>query len=275
MISFHRDIGRIGNEKTYYRGFQWVEVADFQRLAKAINCFAWSPCRWAAGRRASEHFREARLIGLDFDSGTMTLEQAQKNFCDSAHIIGTTKSHRKMKGGVVADRFRVVLRLTEPVTSLATYRATVAHYIEKYDCDSACKDGARFFWPCMDIVSIEETGYDQEIIQPPPPRPTRENVYRKYGIVRRRSLAVLHNGFVEGNRNNDWFMVAKDLYDAGRSEADIWTLIAHAPPYCGVIPFEDQEEIAGCISKGIKSVESGKAYGRDEGPARERQGSGG
>lgn len=265
MISFHRDTANIGNERAYFRDFEWADVADFHRLARAVSTFVWSPCRWVDGRRLADNFLEARLIGLDFDNGAMTVDQALRVFCDSAHIIGVTKSHQKEKGGRVCDRFRVVLRLDRPVTDVRVYRSTVSYYIDKYDCDSACKDGARFFWPCARIISIEEDGYDQELKNPPPQKAPRENLYRKYGVIRRRTIAVLTNGFVKGSRNADWFMVAKDLLDAGRSEAEVLALITAAPPYYGTLPPEDEEEVRRCICQGIDSVESGKAYGRDQG----------
>ena len=271
MISVHRDQKNIGNAKRYAREFHWVELVDMTSVADAISRVAWSPCRWRDGARRRENFLEAQLVGLDFDDGMMTLEEARNVFCDSAHVIGTTKSHRLEKGGIVADRFRVVLQLEHKVVCAETYRATVGHLIRKYDCDSACADAGRFFWPCREIVSVATQGYAHEIVEPPAIRPAPRR-YREFGVVRRRTIMALARPFAINTKNGSCFTAAKDLYDAGWGEDEIFHAIVNSPTYGGIVGRELADEIWGCIRSGIISVDTGRAYGRDEGRAEQGRG---
>jgi len=229
--------------------------------------FTWSPIIFDGGIREQARFLRADWCALDFDDGEMTLDRAVNNvFADCIRVIGTTKSHQKLKAGVRADRFRVLLKFERPITSLDEYRATMVHYIEHHGADPACKDGARFFWPCQEIVDISTEGYTQEIFAAPP-RPvwTPKPCYRELGVIRRRSTEALRSVFPRGEKNNRCFMIAKDMFDAGFEFDEILECIIKSPTYKGVSSRELIEEISQCIRSGIKSIKEGRAYGGCDG----------
>lgn len=161
MISYH--LNQSFDSKHYGYGFKTADVVDMKRIAKCMTKYVWSPCIWKDGRRSQQNFIAARFCVLDFDDGEMTLAEAKNIFCDCVHIIGTTKSHQKVKNNIVCDRFRVLFVFAHPIEDLRLYRWNMHKYMRNYPCDKSCKDGARFFYPCQEIVSISSEGYKQDI----------------------------------------------------------------------------------------------------------------
>lgn len=265
VISWHPNTIAIGNGKAFAKGWLSANVSEPERIAECIARFAWSPCTFKDGHRREQNFLAADLIALDFDDGATSLSEAVRIFCDSMHVVGTTRNHRKNKGGIIADRFRVVLWLEQVVTDLATYRASVAHYVRQYDTDPAAVDGARLFWPCSEIVSICSEGYRQEVVAAPPaPQRKRAERYARDGAIRPRTLGMLRTVVAVGERNRFCFQAAKDLCDAGYTAEEIYDLIIDSETYRGTVAPDVGAEIERCIASGIKSVETGKAYGKTE-----------
>lgn len=274
MISFHRNLENLGDGRFYGSGFETAHIVDVERISVAMARYAWSPIRWKDGIRREVNFLGSYFCVLDFDDGSLSLDQARRVWCDATHVIGTTKSHKVSKGGgVPVDRFRVLLYFGRLVDDLEVYRHTMQHYIDKYGADAACKDGARFFWPCKEIISVEPEGYAQDIVLPtagrrkaPPHHPPTR--YRDFGMVRRRTLAALRSPFPEREKNFHCFQTAKDLFEAGYGFDEIYAIIVNSPTYRGVVPTDLAREISDCIRSGIKSVKEGRAYGQRDGSRR-------
>jgi hypothetical protein len=150
-----------GAATQYAKGFKFLgspELDDeysFDYISKALTKYVWSPIKFDGGIRLEKHFLGTIFCALDFDSPATTLEWALVTFKDHTHIIGTTKSHQKEKNGITCDRFRVVLMFEDLVTDLHLYKYNMEKMILKHKADRACKDGARFFYPCKEIVSIQ------------------------------------------------------------------------------------------------------------------------
>lgn len=229
MISFHRDIENIGNAKLYRERWVPANIDDPERIALGISRFPWSGIQWYRGHRLQKNFGRAAWCVLDFDDSELTLEQACKIFCDCMHVIGTTKSHQKAKNGVVRDRFRVALRFEDPIEDLETYRASMRYYIAKYDADPVCVDGARFFWPCVEIKSFGN-GYTQEIVQPPPPKAPKDySAYREEKALPHWIEGLLKYGCVDGARNTTCFKLGLYLVQCGFDEDEIVEMIMASP----------------------------------------------
>lgn len=134
-----------------------IATGQFDRLPNVILTRCWSPIIWHDGLRRKDKFKSSQLIALDFDNGKMTLGEAI-HWAKSgglAHIIATTKSHQKEKSGLVCDRFRMILR-SELCTSVDDFEYTMKVYSENLPCDPACKDGGRFYYPSVEIISVSE-----------------------------------------------------------------------------------------------------------------------
>jgi len=197
--------------------FKPIDVANIDELQEVITKQNYSPAIYKDNHRTNDNFIQAELIALDFDSG-LSIEVAKEVFKNYQHIIGTTRNHRKEKNGVVADRFRVILFLSEPISDSKTYRATLFDLLKKYpQADEACKDPARMFYPCASIYS-QGSGVKVTPILPPPPvkfqRAELDSGVK--GDLSRSTLGFL-TFEVDSNWNKKLFKAAKDFQEQGYS----------------------------------------------------------
>jgi hypothetical protein len=176
-------------------GREQLNTFDPHIVAKLICEFAWSPIVWVGGRRKADSFGAALWCALDFDDGTYTLAQAMDDVTQAGltHVIGTTKSHGKEKDSAPAcDRFRMLLRFDRVVDSRALYERVMRAAMDDFaGSDKSCKDAARFFFPCVDIVSAAKGfGYwplsddEDQSEQAGPAPPARER--SAYSLARSR-----------------------------------------------------------------------------------------
>lgn len=230
-------------------GREQLNTFDPHVVAKLICTFAWSPIVWVGGIRKADAFASALWCALDFDDGTYTLAQAMDDVTQAglAHVIGTTKSHGKPKGDTPAcDRFRMLLRFDRVVDSRAIYdRAMRAAMQDFVGADKSCKDAARFFFPCVDIVSaakghgywpLDDDAEGSDTSGPAPPsyqqvleKKERATNYRvRTGMLNQRTARFLEIGrYGEGTgRNNEAYSAACELFRHNWSESEIKSIIA-------------------------------------------------
>lgn len=232
----------------YANNFKVAPVYKMAQLASLVSRDIWSPCIWRYGNRAKSNFLAADFIGLDFDDPGTTLVQARELFAGHAHVIGTTKSHQKDKGGVVCDRFRVVLQLERRVENLEEYEHTAATIFVRYKTDPAVKDGGRFFFPCAEIVSVSESGEFIPVATPKvvPNKDAAQRNYNRYRLGRFQQYPGWLAGFLEkgsltksGGRNNTVYAAARELADLNIPQAQALGMIRTAP--FDRTDFDDQE----------------------------------
>lgn len=134
------------------------EVMTLDELLNEITTKPWSAGIFKDGVRANKNLESIELLVLDIDEGC-TLEEARQQFADYKHIIATTRSHQKEKNGITCDRFRVILFLHAPATSDQEYKEYWHAAQATFPfIDPACKDSARFFYPCSGLFNINYTG---------------------------------------------------------------------------------------------------------------------
>ena len=258
MISFHRDIEHVGDARRYSDGFEPANIDEVDRIALGISRFPWSGIQWLGGRRAQRHFGRAAWCVLDFDDGALSLPQAVNIFSDSVHVIGTTRSHQKEKKGLPpCDRFRVLLKFEQPIEDLETYRATMAYYIDRHGADPSCVDGARFFWPCVEIVSMQADGFAQEICTPVAYEPRDYSVYREMKTMPRWIEGILKFGCGEGYRNTTCYKLGVHLTHCGFSTNEIVDLIAKSPIYLSLD--EITRAVLNGARRGMEEMANGQA----------------
>jgi len=232
-VSYHPDPVEASKSWRYSKGFITKEVHNYFELSQVILNHVWSPILWMDGRRKQDNFLSSDFMVLDFDDGETTLAQALEIWSDTNHIIGSTKSHQVEKNGIVCDRFRVILKLEKPATRLVDYRYTISKLIDQNDCDPACKDGGRFFYPCTTIVSVCNTGFDEDlfVLQPHMERRMeetrkRERIdYLEHGDIPGWIEGALVKGVPKGSRNNKTYGITRALLDLGMAQANILDLI--------------------------------------------------
>lgn len=134
--------------------FQRTDVRSLSEAQQYILKYAWSPCVWDGNIRAESRFLFSDFCALDFDDGKWSVADAikmlnEKSLCG---FVGTTKSHRLEKDGVIADRFRIVMPWASRITDLKVYKQNMARLVTHMPADQKAKDGARFFWPCTAVA---------------------------------------------------------------------------------------------------------------------------
>jgi hypothetical protein len=198
--------------------------------------FVWSPIIWKDGRRKSDNFLESAYLALDFEDYDYSLERALHDFCDMAHVIGTTRNHRIAKDRTPAvDRFRILIPWERPISDKLEYEYNMAKIVGEYDCDKKCKDAARFFYPCKEIVSINLDGYSYEI-KPTPNGWTKNSDARKYenaelGIPSRFCKKWLTRVIPIGERNTTCYRLGADLSRMGLSYEECLDKVLKSPTY--------------------------------------------
>lgn len=239
---------------TEYKGFV-RKVGHFQDLAPHLTKAVWSPIVWKDGQRAKLNFLTADLLSLDFDDG-LSLDDGI-NFCKEAGlaaIIGTTRSHQKEKRTALevkppCDRFRMIVA-AERCTDIHSYEYTNSVFMDNMACDKSCKDGARLFFPCSEIVWSCFEGKKIKWLEAPPYSPPPQRDYQggeMSGYVR----DLINNGSME--RHKACFIVGARLGKQGFTETDIIEKILRGP-----MAAIGREDIARAVRNGMAAT--GRSY---------------
>lgn len=255
---FHEDVVNIGKANYYSKGWKGKYTSTAGELKEIVSKYASSPCLWAGGIRLKRNFRCAEWMGLDFDEG-MTLDDAVKIFDKYMHLIGTTKSHGIIKNGVKQDRFRVFLRLQDRCLKLEDYEETVRSFTKKHGADSACVDGARYFWPCKEIISLKCHGEIVKVIDSGKKSQNLKRfnerrkknwdiLYKPGKTIPPRVMRKLKFGVPEGTRNINCFQIGADLRDVGFCLDEIVDLIMRSS-----IPLSADSKTRGEVKKAVIS----------------------
>lgn len=194
-----------------------VEAKTVSDLAKSATAFAYSLATFKNKHRTIENFEQTEAIGLDFDDG-MSLDEAKEKFVRFKHIIMTTKSHRIEKNGKVADRFRVILFLSVPITDAETYYATWSKLSTAFPaCDPSCKDPSRQFFKSIHVVSMKDEGTTISSVKPTE-RPKLEVVKAPEGVrgeLNGRTCKFLIKGAPAGQRHAELVQAAFNFKQNG------------------------------------------------------------
>lgn len=228
---------------------------DFYNLHKITGSNRYSSSIFKNGKRRSATCTGfGNLIIYDIDNDTdniLDLPAAVEIFEKIQSLIITTKSHQQEKNGTVADRFRIILSLDNPMSiSVDEYSRFYIHCaeslgIDKY-IDRACKDAARMYQPNPDQqvhytqservisekqlrISFEEKKFLDHSTRCAPTR----DVEADYSGSKReylRSICFSHKfldlmkydeKFFQGNRNNFLYSVGRYLKDNYFSDVEI------------------------------------------------------
>ena len=131
-------------------GFKYNTV-DFDRLDEFMcsgNRMCVVPSKLRDGiRKDTNTYGSVHMLILDFDDG-LTWEEAEDKFRDYTYFMYETKSHKKDKNGVVADRFRVMLPLDRTITlSTEKYKRMMKNIIAVFapEADKTCINPSQLF----------------------------------------------------------------------------------------------------------------------------------
>lgn len=202
-------------------GSGWVprKVKDLGELSWLILLYQWGPIVWRHGARSQDNFESNDILVLDFDSPEYPLAAALRGFAGMNHVIGTTRNHQREKGGAVCDRYRVVVPWSRRITDLAEYRHNLRLAYSIYDhADRSCIDGARPYYPCTEIVSLEVDGEAWEVEPAPPAPPTggeTRGMVAAPGVLSAWARRSLTETIPVGERNAACYRLGAELFRAG------------------------------------------------------------
>lgn len=243
MLSYSRRSTKRSNDAKIRHGFKVYEKESPLIFKCIMQKFIWSPIIWQAGIRAEKNFSFSYYAALDFENPEVSIDNIQKSFCDSWHILGTTRNHQKVKGDDPAiDRFRLLLKWEEPIFCIRQYRSNVRRLAARYGADLACIDGARLFFPCKEIVSSDTNGYLEEVWATPDEEDIeqRREAYLRYaaknnriGLMSSYAMRWLANEIPYHQRNNTCLRLGCDLYRAGIEYEECLRRILASPTYQG------------------------------------------
>lgn len=211
--------------------FATTEVTCAKNFATLVTANAWSPIVWKEGYRKTDNFIRAELCVLDFDDGAVTVSNAIDQCRDLGlwFLIGATKSHQVAKGEKPAcDRFRLILRFSEPITNAPHYVQAMKRIIADWKSDPQACDGARWFAPCRNIVAAA-AGNPIDVPQYTPPVVhfnKHQYIWKKEKHLPRWVSEVLTQGIAEGQRNCTIYRVCKSLQKFGWTSDDVLALIS-------------------------------------------------
>lgn len=157
--------------------FEPIDPCDLKLLAKVVQIYMWSPGVFKDNQRRNANFLYSDFIGFDVDNKPSdefySLEQAVNDWQDSECIIATTRNHLKTKTTnseilPAAPRFRIITRWEQRITDPNVFTHTVESFLKANpQYDSICKDPARMFYPCNEVVFANFDGYRQPVKELP------------------------------------------------------------------------------------------------------------
>lgn len=222
----------VSNDKSL---FTPKDVLSMQHLAKLVtNNLNWSSGVFSNNKRNNENFERADTIALDYDD-TLSLDEALTIFAPYKHVIYTSSNHQKAKvvnkktGATkpACDRFRVILKLTTPITDIATYYSTW-HSLEATfpHLDPQCKDPARLWYP-GELVSFSDQGLTIDTVAQKIQEPTTVTpaIGELTGMLSNRTYKFLLFGAPDGQWNRELTKASIDLMEQGYSFSDAKTLL--------------------------------------------------
>jgi hypothetical protein len=262
MISYSLTTLNVASPWLYTKGYRVADTDDVERLARGITCFVWSGIAWKDGHRTEANFLYSDWCVLDFDDPEYSLAEALRAFCDVVHIIGTTKSHQKITPTkpVACDRFRVALKWSERITELRVYRWNMQKMRDRYAVDKKALDGARYFFPCREIIQKSSEGelWDVDTTVPDwfekPPDIARYQNARRLGVWPHWVKRHLEQEVPHGARHGTWYGLAKDLTRMGFAPNEILAYIVKSATYKGVMSPQGACEIIRIITDAVKAT---------------------
>ena len=203
--------------------FEPTVVNSLSEFVKYATTYNYSTGIFKDNYRNKANFVEAECIAIDVDNDgpqdNYTIEGAKDKFKNYKHIIMPSKSHQKDKNGKVADRFRVILFLEQPIKSAKDFTATWTELLKFYPAaDKACKDASRFYYPSPDSYSINEQGRSWPVTEYVEPERNELDIALadgERGQLSKQTMQFLTYGAPAGKRNQRLFKAAKDMQEQG------------------------------------------------------------
>jgi hypothetical protein len=123
----------------------------------------YSAVKFRQNVRKKSNFVETNIIVLDIDSAqdkNRSIKDISNELKNLNHIIAPTKSHQTDKGGIVCDRYRILLFTERNIDNVKKYELMLKTIADKYSLnyDKVAKDAGRLFFKSNCIESYRFDG---------------------------------------------------------------------------------------------------------------------
>lgn len=221
---------------------QELKFNNIKGLAEFTLKTDWSPFVFQDGYRHAKSWGLCDVIALDIDDGC-TIEEAKNLFKEYSFVILTSKSHQIEKNGLICDRFRIIIPLSESIKDKEIYKNTWYSLSNKYPfIDQQCKDFARFYYKSKELVHINHGKPLQPITENIIPKvyetPKMDLLLTK-GKLSRGTMEFIVEGAKPGKRNIACFKAAKDFQEQGYTIEEAFDSISKSP--CIDVEFSEEE----------------------------------
>jgi hypothetical protein len=184
-------------------------------------------------------------------------------------MIGTTKSHQKEKKSKTSsvikppvDRFRVIIPAVGFSSNILQFNYQMKRVAKAfYGIDSSCAEGARFYWPCREIV-CHTSGKSYRAVKPASTEVLLKKIEQlkkndrelgRAGFIPHDVLAFIKYGVSQGQRRPSLFKFAAKLTRYGWSRDEIMSKLLEAPFYKEDLKIHDM----------MRQIERGISYGKN------------
>ena len=250
IISVNEDVNKYEPQ-----GFKRKQ-GNFMNIHKIIN----SDCRYSAGSFSNEYIndenylKEQNLFIIDIDND-LTIDDAKNLFSGMTYLITTTKSHKKEKGGVICDRFRIILptiskfHLEPEVYSKMYMNVLMALGVD--EADRKCRNPSRWYYGNPEGEHWYNEGDLLDIRPFIPDTSQNESTYEalskyenseKHADTDTRTDGAVRwflSSTADGNRNDNMFRLCMLLKQ--HVSNDMWTSVAYSTNMCLRNPLSEQE----------------------------------
>jgi len=236
-----------------------ISLDKFSDLANIITKETWSPSIYNHNHRTNANQLSTNLLVLDYDKGIPSLNEMaiQMQVEGYRHMIGVTRSHQEKGNG---DRYRVIIATNgQPALHPEQYKSQMVKIMSRWPIpDDSCKDFARYFFPCREIVSIEDgklfewPGYDSlEIIEDRKKRRTSKVIVQgSFGVLPNKTRLFLNKGKWEVSRRNTCVKAAADLGRLGWQLDKTLSVVFNAPKFKDELEQVDIDDLPRQIENG-------------------------
>jgi hypothetical protein len=218
------------------KGIEFFETVQFNTVKELaeISCnLNISTSVFKDGKRNISNFIQADMIGLDIDNketedtSLMSLAEAKDAFKEYKHLILASRSHLCEKNGEIAERFRVILFLEEPITNSDDFYSTWFYLKKLYPAiDPQCKDPSRFWWKHKEVLGFGNGKLLKPVKHVPIQIDNKLEISSGIkGELSKLTLKYLEFGIPTGSRNGSVYKIARDfnqnLYTQEEAESRI------------------------------------------------------
>ena len=159
------------------------------------------------------------------------------------------------------DRFRLVVPFHSPIWDLDVFEYNMRHAIKRFRCDESCADGARFYFPCIDIHVMAPGS--PLAWQPRPQASTtraerearsveRHRVNASRGVIPKWIHVMLKQGVPSGGRHKACYKLCANLTHYGFSADEIVALAMDSP-----LSEIGADDVSRAVANGVKRARGG------------------